>query len=45
MTQEVALPEITVGALSPDGAFCWDGAQWLSALSPNASPFPVQNRS
>ena len=35
MTQEVALPEISAGTLSPDGGFYWDGSGWLSTLSPD----------
>lgn len=35
MTQGIASPEITAGALSPDRGFYWDGAEWQSALSPD----------
>lgn len=33
MTQEVRLPDLNVGALSPDGNFYWDGVQWMAAIS------------
>jgi hypothetical protein len=35
MTEELAIADPTAGALSPDGAFYWDGGRWLSALSPD----------
>jgi uncharacterized protein DUF4328 len=37
MTQERPSPENIAGALSPDGHFYWDGAEWRSTLSPDGS--------
>jgi hypothetical protein len=35
MTQGSGMPDDFIGALSPDGDFYWDGAQWKPVISPD----------